>query len=461
MNNGYSPIQASGAIVDDGRNRPRSATRFQATRWANVAAGLLYLILFSRIYASYISPVWSYTGLYYSQLSTWERIFQMVSIGAVSFFLPRQLNKPSALIIWLLYAFVFVPTIAITFMIGGNPSRFYVTGLAALSVAMIICCVATQGNEPDGAELGPSKHFVNLLLVSFALTAVVLYYTFREILSFASIDDIYVQRFAAAEAGGGIADYLRTYFTYVFSPSMMAIALVSKRRWLIGAGIAGYILSYAIDAAKIALVIPAAILAFHVGLKVARIVSTSLYTGGLAVMAGVASLFVDYSTSVRFFVDVLLLRTITIPGQTFSQYYDLFEAKGYTYWSNTKIINLLVPPPAAFQSDPFWPVLGSIVGAEYYGNDSRMNANANLFVGEGIAAAGPIGVIVIACLLALWLRQLDKYSSGWNRSFVVAAIIPVGMALTNIHLSTLLLSFGGFFWLAAFRFGLARQGRAA
>ena len=451
MYNSESFFHAPGAVAA----RHAGGMPLHATRWANLVAGLLYLGLFSHIYRTYISPVWGYTGLYYSPLSTWEIAFTVTVTAMVSLTLPRQLVKPSAIIIWLLYAFVFVPTVAITFMIGNNPSWFYVPSLIALAVAIVIAAWLTGGNEPEGREGLPNETFDKFMIAGFAIMAVALFVTFRDILSFATVDDIYVQRFAAAEVGGGVIGYFRTYFSYVFSPTLIAIGLVSRRHALIAAGVAGYILSYAIDAAKIALVIPVAIFIF-VGLKRVRVTSTSLYTLGIAMFAGIASLFTEYSAAVRYFVDVFLLRTITIPGQTFSQYYDLFEARGYTFWSNTRFIDMVVPPPVAFRSDPFWPVLGQIVGAEYYGADSRMNANANLFAGEGVAAAGPIGVIAIALLLSGWLRLLDRYSRDWNRSFVIAVTIPVGMALTNIHLTTLLLSFGGLFWLAAFRFGLKR-----
>lgn len=451
-----APAATGRGIVPAQREERRP---FHATRWANALAGLLYIGLFLHIYRTYISQVWGYTGLYYSELSTWEIAFVFVSTAVVSFCIPTNLNKPSSIIIWLLYAFVFIPTIAITFMIGGNPSEFYVSSLLALAGAIALCSLLTSGNEPTSVEKGPGDSFVQFMIGGFCIMAITLFITFRNILSFASIDDIYVQRFAAAEIGNGLVGYFRTYFSYVFSPTLIAIGLVSRRRSLVLAGVAGYILSYAIDAAKIALVIPATIFIF-VGARFLRITSTSIYTFGIAVFAGVTSLFTEYSAAVRYFVDVLLLRTITIPGQTFSQYYDLFEERGYTYWSNTRFIDLVVPPPVAFRSDPFWPVLGQIVGAEYYGADSRMNANANLFAGEGVAAGGPLGVIVIALLLAGWLRMMDRYSQDWNRTFVITIVIPVGMALTNIHLTTLLLSFGGLFWLVAFRFGIAKAGRA-
>lgn len=433
----------------------REVRPWHQTAVANLIAGVTYLLTFSHIYRTYISPTWEYTGLYYRQLGFWELSFQIAVVAVASAFLPGRIDKPSALIVWLLYAFVFIPTVAITFMIGFHPSSFYVTSLIALALALILCSIVSKRSEkPVQDTAPPSEIFVQIMLAGFVLSALALLVVYREILSFAAIDDVYTQRFAASDMdSGAITAYLRTYFTYVFSPALIAIGMVMpRRRWMILLGAGGYLLSYMIDASKIALVIPLAIIVLGI-MRSYRLDSTAYFTGGLGILAAFTSLFTNASAFVRFLVDLVLLRSIAIPGQTFSQYYDLFSQHGYTFWSNTRIINLVVPPPAAFRSDPLWPTLGSIVGTEFYGPNSRMNANANLFAGEGVAAAGPIGVLVIALLLAWWLHYLDRASREWSATFSLTVMVPVGLGLTNVHLTTLLLSFGGFFWLIAFRLG--------
>ncbi|NJC34174.1 hypothetical protein GGR88_001648 [Sphingomonas jejuensis] len=438
----------------------------QATRWhhsalANCVVGVLYLVTFSHIYETYISPTWGYTGLVYRPLTYTEFLFQVVLVAITSFFLPPRIDKPSGLIIWLLYAFVFMPTTAMTFMIGFNTSSFYASGLVALAASVIVCSiVSTKSPVPSVVSENISEAFTNLMLFGFIVVALVLFVVYRDILSFAAIDDVYTQRFAASDLdSGALVGYFRTYFTYVFSPALIAIGITLKRkRWMILAGVGGYIFSYLIDASKISLVIPLAILVFSL-MKSRGLESTAFFTVGIAILAAVASLFTEYSSLIRFIVDLVLLRSIAIPGQTFSQYYDLFYNRGYTYWSNTKIINLVIPPPGDFKLDPMWPNLGTIVGAEFYGADSRMNANANLFVGEGIAAAGPIGVLVIGLVLAYWLRSLDNFSQKWPATISMTVMVPIGLGLTNVHLTTLLLSFGGLFWLVAFKTGLAKRKR--
>jgi hypothetical protein len=89
-----------------------------------------------------------------------------------------------------------------------------------------------------------------------------------------------------------------------------------------------------------------------------------------------------------------------------------------------------------------------IVGDEYYGDVvSDVNANANAFAGEGVAAGGFIGLLVIGLLMMAWLRAVDVVASRWSLPLVTLVMLPVALCLTNVHLSTVILSFGGGFWI--------------
>jgi hypothetical protein len=148
-----------------------------------------------------------------------------------------------------------------------------------------------------------------------------------------------------------------------------------------------------------------------------------------------------------YIADVILLRAMAIPGGTFVQYFDLFYAEGFTYWSSVTGVGVLVDAPAAFAADPAWPQLGVIVGREYFPWAAGLNHSASLFSGEGAAAAGALGVVVIGAVLATFLKIFDMAARNWAPQFVLVSIAPIAMALSNAHLSTVLVSFGGGFWL--------------
>jgi hypothetical protein len=427
------------------------------SRAVHALLGVVYLVFFWLVYERYLSVVWGYSGLFYRPLQVWETAFAAVGVAVVAWTLPTRLLRPSALVIWLLFAFVYVPTVAQTFMLGERPPQAYVAALVALTVALAGASMATQWRAPVNVqrEFLPGQTFAYGFLIVSVLVGALMAFHYRGILAFADItssQDVYAARFAAADMTSGIIAYVRIYFTYVIGPATVAVALTSRRYLpLIVPGLACFLIGYMIDGSKISLIIPLAMLSIVGVMKFAR-GSVVAMTGSMAALTFLSSLLTGYSPLLRFVADLILFRSIAIPGQQFALYYDLFEARGYTWWSNVRGISLIVPPPAGFAADPRWPVLGQIVGEEYYGVASQNNSNANLFAGEGVAAAGAFGVLVIGVVLALYLRVLDRSAVGWSREFVFLVLVPVGLALTNIHLSTLLLSFGGAFWVLAFAY---------
>ena len=179
--------------------------------------------------------------------------------------------------------------------------------------------------------------------------------------------------------------------------------------------------------------------------------STALPVCVIAAVMFLSACFWRESSLASLLSTYLTGRTIAVPGLTFSQYYDVFNREGFTWWSHVRGIGEIVAPPGDFADSELWPRLGNIVGDRIY-KRSDVNVNANLFSSDGVAAAGAAGVIAIGLLFAIYLRLLDRVSARWDRSFVVLAVFPVGLVLTNAPFWTTMLSFGGLFWLLVFRF---------
>jgi hypothetical protein len=437
--------------MGDGRVPATSASGY--FRLFNVVSGIAYVVLFFVAYRVYLSVEWGYTGLLYKTLGPLEIAFVLINVIIVSYALPSRLASPSSVVVWFLYCFVHVPTMVITFMIGERDSWHYVPSLAAMSLVMAAAAALAGRNQSlmTGRQL-PDLQFAVILTSAFGASSLLLYQAFGDILSFSSLDDVYFQRFAASEIGGGAIGYLRTHYAFLITSLLYATGLcVPRYRVLAVLGLAGSVLTYMIDGSKISLIFPVIVVSFYLA-QITFSSKTHYFTAGLAALTGICTLLTSQLSIIKTLADLVLLRSIAIPAQTFAQYADLFAARGHTYWSNVRGINLFVPPPPGFLSDPFWPVLGQIVGAEYYGFGSRMNANANLFVGEGVAASDALGVIVIGVALIAFLHFLDRAAARWHWQFGTIAAVPLGLGLTNTHLSTLLLSFGGFLLWAVLRF---------
>lgn len=428
------------------------------SRIAGTAFLLIYALMFFIVYRDYVSVEWGYTGLSFSSLSGYEIILITFAITAQGWVMPPTINSPSSVVLWMMTVLIYVPTMIITIMVGERIPSDYYGNLAALSAVMFIASIFSQKTRVVESDPLPSDRFFYIFAVIFFVSTVLLFYQYGEIMSFSSVEDVYYQRFIAAElSGSSIIGYIRTHYLYVFSSTLFSAVLLKRKYWyLLPIGFLGYLVTYMIDASKIAFVIPILTFAFFAVQKFAQS-KTWVLNAGMAILTPLCGLLATYSSGVKIFADLVLYRSIAIPAQTFAQYSDVFGSRGYTWWSHVRGISSVVPPPQSFASDPFWPALGQIVGADLYGMDSRLNLNANLFSGEGVAAAGSFGILVIGLAMLAWLRAFDTVAKGWNQRFVVLITVPLGMNITNTHLSTFLLSFGGFFWLAVMYFYKPRR----
>lgn len=431
------------------RGLKRPAAGDVKARGVHVIVALVLLFFFMQIYENYISLAWGYLGMRYRDYRPWEVFFIVSQISLVAAFLPIRLSRPSAIVVWMLYTFVFLPTIVITPLVGMHEFEHYLPVLLMLTVIFIGMSIVSQWSLPQRVEgTGLFRPEVDIVLLgAWGVSSLLLLITFRDILSLAGADDIYFQRALAKDLSGGPINYVQTYYTYVISPALLATGLL-KRKWLyIGCGFAGFLVTYSIDAQKLALFVPLLMTAIWLAYRY-RQTALALFTGGLALLVGVCAGLTTHTGLTHLIINVLIFRAIAVPGQMLTQYYDLFSARGYTWWSNIRGINLVVPRPEAFENDRYWPSLGMIVGDEYYGSFiGGVNANANAFAGEGVAAGGLIGLFVIGLLMIAWLRAVDVVSTRWSVPFVTLVMLPVALCLTNVHLSTVILSFGGGFWI--------------
>lgn len=430
-----------------------SSTSAIAARLLHAVAGLVLAFSFLNIYENYISVRWAYMGFPYREPRIWEIAYIFASVSVVSFLMPPRVDRPYTLTLWMLYAVVFVPTISISFFISAD-AQSLLAPLTALVAAFIgLSLFANTGAAgPESPSLPyrtnlPRPIFnIGMLGLWFLMSAVFLF-VYRDIISFASIDNIYYQRAEWKAAGGGLISYMESYYACMVCPALMAVGFSKGRHWYILPGVLGFILMYATSAQKSSLVMPFIMVAVFLSYKF-RLANTLNYTAVLAGIVVMCLFMLRLFGAGNYAIDLVVVRTLAAPAQTFGQYHELFSSAGYTWWSHIRGISLLVPPPDAFASDPHWPRLGYIVGDYLHGNyTSDMNANANPFSGEGVAAAGTFGVVVIGVILALWLRSMDFVAKGWNSRFVLLIMTPVAFTLTNGHLSTILLSFGGALWM--------------
>ena len=299
-------------------------------------------------------------------------------------------------------------------------------------------------------ELVPGRQ----LLFVFSIIWLIIFfgnlYFYYSILGFAGTEDVYAQRESGASKNAFTA-YSQTLFSTVFSPVLFIAGLLYHRRLYWFLGLSGSLFIFLITAQRTVLLLPFVIYLFY-KLQASKRTWLTTSTAPLIILAActmVSAYWYESNLAASAIAVFLVFRTIALPGLTYTQYYDLFSQNGFTWWSHVKGLSFVIPVPAAYQNDNLWPGLGYMVGRYFYGLP-ELNANANLFSGDGIAAAGALGVVVIGLAFAAIIRLFDRLAQDWSRQFVVLAMLPFAVSLTNGHLFTSLLSFGGLVWMAVF-----------
>ncbi len=412
----------------------------------------------NRYYLSEELPRFGFFDSYWS----WDAVvFAILLVSAVAMLVPLTISRVSSMFLVSMYVVVFIPTIAVT-LSSHDKNGHYVYLACVFTISFMIPCILTLLGTADAsgksAEKLPdnavdqefSSFFDSIIIVLWASSAVILLARYGNLISFVGIEDTYAQRSAGA-AQTTFDGYVQTYFLAVFSPYMLARGLMSSASmyrviWL-GAGFAGFIIMYGINAQKVALALPAILVAFYLveRFRLDFLRRTSFLIGLACLLAGAA--YANYlAAGDGTAIDAVILhRAIGAVAITLPQYFDLFSENGYTWWTHVKGVSSIIAEPPGWTSDPRWPELGYMVGDHVYG-DPLHNVNANFFVSDGVAAGGYIGMIVIGSIYGAWLVVIDRLSMRLDRTLVLLMLMPLAITQTNGPFFTTMLSFGGIFW---------------
>lgn len=427
-------------------------TSYRHGRSALLIASWLYACAFHFAYVKYVIVDWGYWGFTYRPLEPLEYLLVafLVTLGAA--IMPTMLTRASSIVLLLIYQMVYIPTVMVTLSLDTDRIEHYGLAIASLAIAFAMACFAARRKlkvDATPTRIGGSA-VLGLSVFFWLICSITLTISYWSIIRFANLDETYLQRVLGASTGPLIG-YMQTYLQNVFSPALFAIGLVRRRFWAVMLGVIGSLLVYTITAQRTAFLLPVAILGMYWLLRRKNPLfhSTAVPMVIVAGMMFLSAGFYEQSSIAEMICLYLTGRTIAVPGLTFSQYYDIFSPNNFTWWSHIKGFGSLIAAPPSFSGDPLWPQLGLLIGEHIYKNP-EVNVNANLYSSDGLAAAGIFGVIVIGFVTAIWLRLLDRASVGWDRTFVVLVVLPVGLALTNAPFATVMLSFGGMFWLILF-----------
>jgi len=148
------------------------------------------------------------------------------------------------------------------------------------------------------------------------------------------------------------------------------------------------------------------------------------------------------------------MRSYGMGGALTGVYGEYFSTHPYTYYSHVNVVGLFIPYPYKLS-------VGEEVGFDLMGR--WLNANANFWATDGIAAAGYAGVVLIGVIVGAFLVFCNGTMKSEIRRLAFISFIPFIMSVSNSSFFTSLFTGGGgvllvllYFWQGS---KLQRQAR--
>jgi len=396
---------------------------------------LAYVGVLHYAYVQDIAPIFTY--LQYGYRAP-DPFYYGAAIGMsiiLALLLPRHLERPSHLIVWVLYLIAVLPSLIVP-QISPALSQVEAFQLALwvagcfLPVVLFGTRQALRGFIPL-AKMSQRRWWLLVGTLWLVLTAFVIAYAGIK-LTLPSFEDVYGVRgdFRVTESSDPALAYVVPLLDKVIDPLMIIRGLWYRRWTWAAAGILGQVYLYSQQGSKTAILAPVAIVVAYLYLRSRRPVGPTILAA--AVVGSIGVLLVDWWNASNTLTSDFVRRVLVTPGIVLSGYVQVFQdipkAKlGYSVLRDFFPYTYAKEPP-------------DLVGADFFG-DPFTHANAS-WLADGYANFGYPGMIAATVVLILLLWAIDDATRGLPRRFACLAFLMPGLALAESAILTALLTHG-------------------
>jgi len=406
-----------------------------------IICSLLYIFFYDFMFKNFVYELFSYMeGLDYIEMTPIKYISWAI-ISVLPMLTYHRINNVSTFISLFLYLFVYIPFVHGLFVIYGinNFALYGYTGTLCLFF-LVFFRIGQHGLVIKNLKISPSIPFVYIELTALFLTIVFIAVrasSMHFVNIFTQIDLLYAIREENSEDFGATSFilYIQGWLSGAFFPFLLVCYLHIKNRIKTCLVLAGYLLLFMADMQKITFLLPFILISFYFLIKIKQEnICTRLHSyimTGLSIVSICLFILFDKDNDVLFtIISIVLLRTVCVAGWLTQNYYHFFTENPYTYYSHINIVN------AVTGMYPYDRPLGMAVA---YGSQ---NANANLFLTDGIAAGGFLAFIFIAIILGILLSLINAISYRYKKTDLFIIFLPSLAFMLNVSLFTTLLSAG-------------------
>jgi hypothetical protein len=211
------------------------------------------------------------------------------------------------------------------------------------------------------------------------------------------------------------------------------------------AGAVSCLTFYLATAAKIMIMLPFVYVAFYVVFANGRLerVYPVLVASLALLLVGLLALAPPPGTVTFLISSMLIHRTVGNGGQVTMAYHEFFSQHPQTDYSHINLVRMVT------DAYPYGNLqVGQVVGQHFWSPD--MNANANFWATDGLAALGLPGVAIVSIACAILFVAINSVTQSYNRLFVALCFLPFIVSVLNASLFSSLWSGGGIFLLMFF-----------
>lgn len=404
---------------------------------------ILYVGLFDFFYIFWLSETFDYLGFEYHSLETeyWVYIHFLALLPVL--WIKDDLKRPSLLMYWLLYILTYIPAVILPFFIQLNQPNDLIylpltlaIGMFIIGLSYIVPIIRIESFIVRSSEVNSVLLIMSLVFLAYTT------FVFKDNLRLVGLNEIYDLREESDEVtkGNGLIGYVTMILSYCLLPILMIRGLIDSKPLYFLFGIGGQLILFMTAGSKVNLFSALIVIGIyyllrkhtaHIGQRLLLALSSTL--GVLVLVSEFASERIQDFVSIV--SSVLFMRTMSMGGMLMSQYYYFFQSHPTTNYSHVNIVNRFVEYP--YGDVP----IGRVIGHYYSGNE-LLNANANMWVTDGVGAMGLKGILLISLFCALVFWVFDALAAKHSPLFSALCVVIITLAFLNTSIFTTLLSGG-------------------
>lgn len=414
--------------------------RFLGSRLGVIILTTALKVTYDISYAYLVSPFFSWTSAYYpfspNSIALLESYFLVIVLGLT---IPRQLRRPSDLLLAFLSSAVILPMLTLHGLAGQDRYRAY-TYMTILLYMLILSAVSVFPRVKfpvlrSGVTLAKLSSIAISVMVIIILASVIGLQTINPglFLDYGKMVEIRRSVVEVNLRQHIILAYFYFWLFIVLLPTLMVVMLDKRKYVTFSLLVLGVILLTGLIARRHTLAVVPVLLGTYLISKKPRL-APSLMILGFTVMVGTITILSLQVTDLRI-VGTWMERFFFVPARLNYAYYDFFSRSGFVYLTSTSL-----PIPLKY---PFEMIPERLVGLYVLQNPLTV-ASAG-FLATSFMHAGFPGMMIFGLVVALLLKLCDSLvvhrmplASGTALAMVVFNGLFRGADLTQW-----LLTFGG------------------